>query len=339
MTAQRQTYVYITLSGEDRLCVFALNPLTGALGQRRVVNIPGGPAPLAVDPQQRTLFVGRRGDRCINSYMINRADGSLTLINSIALDTDPCYLAVDRSGRFLLSAYYRAGKVAVHQVDEYGVLGGLVCSVNTAPHAHCILPDATNRFVFVPHTLDANTIYQFFFNAETGVLTPNQPLRLGAAPGQGPRHYVYHPRLPRLYVSNENGSSVSVYDLHEPWGTLAALQTLSTLPPRWSDGNTCAQIHIHPSGDFLYVSNRGHDSIACFAVDPHTGLLSEIALCPTERTPRAFGISPNGAYMLVAGQDSGRVAVYSIDADTGDLDLLHTYLIGERPLWVLALTL
>lgn len=339
MTVGRQTYVYITLSGEDRLCIFALNSLTGALGQRRIVNIAGSPAPLAVDPNQRTLYVGRRGDCVINSYMINRNDGALTLINEASLDADPCYLSVDRSGRWLFAAYYRAGKVTVHALNEYGAIGKLVCSINTAPHAHCIHADASNRYVFVPHTLDANMICQFRFDAETGQLTPNQPLRLGAAPGQGPRHYVYHPRLPRVYVSNENGSSVSVYDLHLGFGTLAVIQTLSTLPTGWTGENTCAQIHLHPSGDFLYVSNRGHDSIACYEVDSQSGLLTEIGLCATERTPRVFNITPGGAHMLVAGQDSGRVAVYSIDADVGTLDLLHTYAIGERPLWITTLAM
>ncbi|MCB0116950.1 MAG: lactonase family protein [Caldilineaceae bacterium] len=338
MTAQRPTYVYISLSGEDRLCIFRLNPLTGALGQRRIVNVPGGPAPLAVDAEQRTLYVGRRQDRAISSYMINRADGSLTLINEAILDADPCYLSVDRSGRFLFAAYYRAGKVTVHQLDEYGAIGAQVSRVSTAPHAHCVQPDRTNRFVFVPHTMDANAIYQFQFDAESGALTPNQPAQISVAPGQGPRHYVYHPHLPRVYVSNENGNTVTVFDLNQTTGTLAVLQTLSTLPPHWQGTNTVAQIHLHPSGDFLYVSNRGHDSIAGYFVDSTTGLLSEISLCATERTPRVFGISPDGAYLLVAGQDSGRVAVYAIDADIGELDLLHTYPIGERPLWVLALT-
>ncbi len=339
MTASPQVYVYITLSGEDKLSIFTLDSATGALDHRRDVPIPGGPAPLAADPSRRTLYVARRSARMLSSYAINGKDGDLLLINEAPLSADPCYLAVDRSGRRLLSAYYGAGKVTVHALDDHGAIGKLLCEVETAPHAHCIHPDAGNRFVFVPHTLEANAIYQFLFDAESGQLTPNRPLRLSAGPGHGPRHYVYHPHLPRLYFSNENGSSVSVYDLDVEQGTLVPLQTLSTLPAGWVGDNTCAQIHLHPSGNSLYVSNRGHDSIACYAVDAVDGLLSEVGIVSSERVPRVFGLSPDGAFLMAAGQDSGRLAVYRVNATSGALDPLHVYPIGERPLWVLALHL
>jgi 6-phosphogluconolactonase len=157
--------------------------------------------------------------------------------------------------------------------------------------------------------------------------------------GQGPRHYCYHPTLDCVYFDNEQASSVTAYHLNPATGTLASFQTLSTLPADFEGQNTCAQIHITPSGKYLYAANRGHDSVACFVVDMASGRLTGLGQQPSEPIPRTFGIDPQGRYLFAAGQGSGRLAAYRIDAQTGALQPLETYEVGKRPMWVMVLKL
>jgi 6-phosphogluconolactonase len=327
-------YLYLSLAGEDKVLIFDQNATSGELTNRREVATPGGPGPLATDPEERLLYVGLRGSSTIAAYQRNREDGGLASLNSAALDADPCYLATDRHGRFLFAAYYGAGKVTVHALGEDGSIGELVCSVATAGHAHCIQADRSNRFVFVPHTCPANMIFQFRYDENTGMLTANEPAQVTAGAGEGPRHFVFHPTKDWVYVSNEDNSSAGAYTFDPEQGTLSAFQILSTLPDSFTGSNTCAQIHMDPSGRFLYISNRGHDSIACFAVDEETGRLTAIGQAPSEATPRVFGLDPAGNHLYAAGQASGRLAAYRIDSASGSLEPIAVYDVGERPMWV-----
>lgn len=330
---------YMAIGGEDKLLYFALDPNDGGLTAQAEVKLAGAPGPLAVDPMQRFLYVGLRSTCQLISFQIEPATGRLLPFGeAVALDTDPCYLSTDRTGRFLLAAYYRGGKATVHALNQDGSIGDqAVCTVNTMPYAHCIRTDPSNRFAFLPHVAASNTIFQFYFDAATGQLTPNTPAQVTPVPGTGPRHYVYHPSRDIVYFSNEQGSSVTGYHLSDR-GTLTPFQTLSTLPADFTGSNTCAKIAIDPAGRFLYVSNRGHDSIACFAVD-HTGLLTARGQQPTEPTPRAFGLDLTGNFLYASGQGSGKVTAYRIDQARGSLSPLTTYTIGERPMWVMTLAL
>jgi 6-phosphogluconolactonase len=247
---------------------------------------------------------------------------------------------LDQTRRFLFSAYYFDGLVAVHPIDENGAAGGPPVEWrSTAVKAHCFRTDPSNRYAFVPHTGESNFIAQFKFDGETGALTPNDPPRVEADEGAGPRHFLFHPDKDVVYFSNEQGGSVTAYRFDPSAGTLAAFQTVSTLPEGFTEHNHCAQINITPSGRFLYVSNRGHDSIACFAIDGDTGELTALGQQPTEQRPRAFTVDPTGNFLLAAGQESGRLASYRIDAETGKLEPLKIYDIGDNPAWVLALAL
>lgn len=331
-------YLYVALAGEDKLLIFDQDPVQGRLMNRREVVTPGGPGPLAVDPRQRFLYAGLRGSRQIATFHIDAGSGGLEPIGSVSLDADPCYLATDGSGRYLLAAYYGAGQATVHAIGVDGAVAQQTSANPTAEHAHCIQTDRSNRFAFVPHTLAPNVIFQFRFDEKTGALSPNTPPTVSGEAGAGPRHYVFHPMQDWVYVSNENGSSVTAYRFDPDRGTLSAFQTLSTLPAAWEGKNTCAQIHVHPSGRYLYVSNRGHDSIACFAVDEDTGELTELGQRSTEPVPRVFGLDPGGKFLYVAGQASGRLAAYRIDPETGLLDPHQVYAAGERPMWVKVLS-
>ena len=329
-------YVYISVAAENKILIFKMEPETGKLLFQEGVELGGAPGPLAVDPNRELLYAGIRSNREISSFRIDQSTGSLSLIGTVSLDADPCYLSTDRRGNFLLSAYYGAGVAAVHPIGKDGAVGSPPIEWrSTAERAHCIRTAPSNQFVFVPHTAGPNLIFQFKFDENTGALTPNAVPKVIPEEGAGPRHFCFHPSKDILYFSNEQGCSVTAYHFDTSAGTLAPFQTISTLPDDFDGDNSCAQIHITPNGKFLYVSNRGHDSIAGFSIDSGTGRLISIGQQQTEAIPRAFTIDPTGNFLFAGGQASGRLASYRIDPQTGALSPLDTYTIGKQSLWVL----
>lgn len=329
--------MYVTLQGDDKMLKFTMNPDSGQLTPQGEMVVPGGPALLAIDPAQRFLYVGRRGDCEVSSYRIAPQTGDLTLLGTVGLETDPCYMATDRSGRFLLSAYYEGQTAAVHPIGDDGVAYGPPIEWrHTARGAHAFQTDPSNRYAFVPHIAGRgpNEIWQFKFDAETGRLTPNTPPKVQPAQPDGPRHFCFHPHRDILYVSNEQGCSVTAYHFDTAAGTLSPLQTVSTLPEDYDGANSCAQIGITPSGKFLHAPNRGHNSMACFSVDADSGQLTPVGRVPTEPVPRAFCIDPTGHFLYSAGLESGRLAAFRIDQHAGTLTPLEVYTVGDRPMWV-----
>ena len=179
-----------------------------------------------------------------------------------------------------------------------------------------------------------NAIFQYRFDAASGRLTANQPPTVEPAGADGPRHFCFHPDRDIVYVSNEQGGSVSLYDFDAGAGTLSPRQTVSTLPDDWSGDNMCSQIQITPDGRHLYAPNRGHDSIAQFSVDPDDGSLTVLGQVPAEPVPRAFAIDPAGRFLISAGLRSGRLATYRIDGASGHLERIATDDVGKAPMWV-----
>jgi len=330
-------HVYVSVSGEGRIARYAMDAESGALKPRDDVAAPGRPAPIVIDPDRRFLYVARRDDLRITSFAIDGASGDLREIGSIPIEIDPCYMATDRSGKYLLSAYYIGERAAVHAIGGDGAVADPPVEWrHTGRGAHCMRTDRQNRFVFVPH-IDgnggSNAIFQFRFDAANGRLTPNDPAQVAQDPAIGPRHYCFHPNKDLLYFSNEQGSSVSTYAFDADAGTLTARQTVTTLPEGWSGANKCAQLHMTPDGRFLYAPNRGHDSIAEFAVDPNSGLLSPLGRVEAEAVPRVFAIDPAGRFLLSAGFESGRLATYRI-GDDGRLARIATRDVAAAPMWV-----
>ena len=334
-----QTHVYLSIAGENRIAIYTFDVSAGSIEFQENISVSGSPGPLTLSPCGNYLYAGLRSSREIASFRIDEETRHLSHLRTVQLDADTCYIATDKTGNFLLSAYYGAGKVTVHAIgDDKTVQGEPLQTVETDIHAHCVETDASNRYAFVPHTVPRNAIYQFQFDEKTGALTQNPVGNLNPGAPIGPRHFCFHPTKPILYFSNEQGSSVSAYALQEDEhpGILMDLQDdLSTLPADFAEDNTCAQIHIDPQGTFLYVSNRGHDSIAGFAIDEENGKLSALGHQRTEPTPRVFNIDGTGNYLFVGGQGSGRLATYRINRDTGGLSSLTTYAVGENPMWVL----
>ena len=329
--------MYITLAEEDRIARYEVDAGTGALAHIADTATAARPAPLAVNPTGDRLYVGCRDEIAISTYSIGDG-GALAHIGDVAVDNDPCYLATDKGGRFLLSAYYEGGRCAVHAIGDDGAADSPPVEwLATDKGAHSMQTDPANRFAFVPHISGGNgpnAIFQFRFDAETGHITPNSPARVTPDAELGPRHFCFHPHKGILYFSDEQGCSVTAYNFDAENGTLSAFQTTSTLPDGYEGQNSCSQIQIAPSGEFLYAPNRGHNSIACFSVDAHSGALTPIGHAPSEAVPRAFSIDPTGQYLYAAGLDTGKLAAYRIE-DDGTLARFATYDVGEGPMWVL----
>jgi 6-phosphogluconolactonase len=333
------TFVYVSIAAEKRIAVYRLDNETGKLTHRSDCKIEDGePGALTVDPDKRFLLAAIRSTGKLASFHIEHATGRLTHLNTVPAGPDPAQLATDRSGRYLLTAYYVAAKVTIHALGKDGRLSDRpLQSIATAEKAHAIVPDPSNRFVFVPHT-GPDVIFQFRFDARTGRLSANEPAKLPTPKGTGPRHLVFHPSKPIAYVANEQGGSVTAYALDPKAGTLKPLQTVSTLPAEFRGTNACAEIRVHPSGKFLYVANRGHDSIAAFTL-ADDGRVSALGQEPTEKTPRSFDLDPSGKYLFAAGESSGKLAAYGIDTSSGQLKRRETCEDGKMPWWVLAVDL
>jgi 6-phosphogluconolactonase len=343
--------LYVCAQDDNKITAFTMDADTGQLTPQAELPVAGGPSVMAISPDRRTLYVGQRTGEAISSFRIDPGTGGLSLLGSISQAHAPTFLAPDCAGRYLLSAYYQGGGVAVYHLGADGSVGlPSLDWLATATGAHAIQTDPSNRFAFVPHIAriqdnvleppkdnpGPNVIMQFRFDADSGRLTANSPFRVEPAERLGPRHYCFHPTQNLVYFSNEQGCSVTGYRLDPASGTLTAAQTISTLPDGYTARNTCSQIHLTPSGRFLYVGNRGHNSIAGFAVDSATGRLTAIGRVSTEAVPSAFGLDPAGRFVFAAGTASGRLAAYRINQDTGALTPLTTYAVGQRPGAVLA---
>ena len=331
-------YVYISVSGDNKIAVFAMDRDSGKLTHKEDVQLDAGPGPLALHPSKPMLYAVLGGNKELISLGINPSSGSLSPTGSIELQEGPAMISTDRKGGYLMAAYYGGGAVSVHPIDGDGVVGDPPVQpwLATAARAHYIEADASNKFVFVPHVMPGNAIYQFHFDENSGQLTANEP-HFAAEEGEGPRHFCFHPNQRFIYSANENGSTVTAYHFDNTEGKLAALQTVSTLPPEGyvpgEETNSCAQIRIAPNGKFLYAPNRGHNSVACFRID-ESGSLSTIGYTPIERHTRGTAMDPDGKFFYTTGVRSGRLASFSISQQTGALEPLENFALGQAPMWV-----
>ena len=342
--------MYVSLQGDNQIARFVMDTDTGALESRSSVAVSGGPAPMTFNPSLSVLYVGRRDGLELSSYAIDQQTGDLTETGSVGLGGEPCYLSTDHTGRYVLSAYYQVGHCAVHPIDGSGAVGGEATEwLETGSGAHCFQTDPSNRYAFLPHIDNGsagiarlpverqnalNSIYQYKFDAATGRLTPNSPLVVPQDDAIGPRHYRFHPTKDLVYVSNEQGGSVTVYGLDTDNGTLSALQTITTLPVDYVGRISCSQIQIHPSGTHLYVGNRGHTSIASFSIDNSTGMLTATGWESVDPIPRAFSLDPTGNFLFVTGLESGNLITFRVDQQSGGLTRLASQYLGSLPMWV-----
>ncbi len=273
----------------------------------------------------------------VSAYAIDRSSGKLTLLNQVPSGgADPCFVTFDKTGKYLLVANYTGGSVAVFPIGADGKLGaasateqhqghGVVEERQEGPHAHWIATSPDNRYA-LEVDLGTDEVLVDKFDASGGTLTPNDPPYTNVEPGAGPRHLAFSPNGKFVYLTNELGSTVTVFSYDAAAGTLEAKQTIGTLPGDYTGPNSTAEIVVHPSGKFLYVSNRGRDSIAVFGIAAKTGLLTSIGDFLTRgKTPRNFVIDSSGHFLLVANQESNDIEVFRIDAGSGALEFT-----GER---------
>lgn len=296
------------------------------------------PSFLAVDERRRYLYAvnevtefAGRPSGAVSAFSIDQETGSLRFLNQQpSLGGAPCYVSVARGGRFVLVANYVGGNVSVLPVRRNGTLGkatdvvqhqgaGPNAERQEAPHAHSVVLDHANRFAFAAD-LGTDKIMAYRFDARLGKLKPNAPRWFQSKAGAGPRHFTFHPDGRHAYAINELDSTITSFSYEQAPGQLKEAQTVSALPLGFSGANTCADVHIAPSGKFLYGSNRGHDSIVVFEIERNTGKLRYVEHVSTGgKTPRNFTIDPTGGFLLVANQNSDRIVGFRVDPATGRL--------------------
>ncbi|HUE05340.1 MAG TPA: lactonase family protein [Bryobacteraceae bacterium] len=327
-----------TDKGSKGIYVCRFRPSSGKLTAVELAAETPNPSFLAVDPASRYLFAANEtGDfqgaktGSVSSFVIDRHSGKLRALNTVASHgTDPCHLTVDKAGTHVLVANYSSGSVAVLPVKADGMLGEasdvkqhLGSSVDPErqkePHAHNVILTPDNRFAVVADLgLDKLLVYRF--DPAAGTLTPNDPPYGSVKPGSGPRHIALHPNGRYAYVISEMGNTITAFDWDGERGSFNELQSVRTLPKDFKGENTTAEIAIHPSGRFLYGSNRGHDSIAVYAIDPANGKLTFVEDVATlGKEPRNFALDPTGAYLFAANQNSNTVVVFRINPKNGRL--------------------
>jgi len=332
-------YVGPYTRGESKgIYAYRFQPSTGKVTPLGLAVATPNPSFVAVHPNRRYLyavseignFEGKRSG-AVSAFSIDAKTGKLTLLNTVPSGGGgPCHLIVDKTGKTLLVANYGGGSVASFPVKADGSLGEAASffqhtgsSVNPkrqqGPRAHSTTISPDNRFAFFSDLgLDEVTIYKL--DAATSKMEPNDPPYVKVKPGSGPRHFTFHPNGRFGYVVNEMGSSVTAFSYDPAKGALTEIQMVSTLPSDFTGENNDAEIEVHPSGKFLYASNRGHDSIAVFSVDPKKGTLTRLELVPSGgKIPRNFAIAPEGKYLFAANQDSDNIVQFKIDQASGKL--------------------
>ena len=274
------------------------------------------------------------------SLTLDPQSHALTHINSQSTEGfSPCYVSIDPSGGYLLTANYGSGNLCVLPIIEEGRLGPATDDVQfhgsgpherqEGPHAHMVMPQG--RFIFAVD-LGSDRIYVYRLDLDKGKLIPADPPWVQLEPGTGPRHLAFHPNDRFAYVVGELNSTVTSLRIDSEHGLLQAQQTLSTLPDGYSGNNLSAEIQVAPSGKFVYASNRGHDSIVIYAVDQDTGRLSIVDYEATRGNfPRHFTIDPSGTLLLVANQNSDTVAIFKMDALSGELRVIKQMIETPTP--------
>ena len=301
------------------------------------------PSFLAVHPNGRFLYapIEHEGDdppgvdNAVCAFAIDRTTGGLRFINKVSsCGEGPNHISLDHTGRTLLVANFRNGTVAALGIEVDGRLseatsihrhtGSSVHPVRQlGPHAHFICPSPDNRFV-VAVDLGTDRVVHYRFDGQRRLLSQHKPPFTRLAPGAQPRHLAFHPTGRYAYVNGEASSKVYVFEHDEEKGTLIEIQQVSSLPAGFTATSTTAEIGTDRDGRFLYVTNRGHDSVAVFAIDA-SGRLTFVEHAPTNgQTPRHFALDPSGRFLLVGNQNSHTLLIYIVDRDTGRLTPLQT---------------
>lgn len=331
----------------EGIYIYQLDSLRGRLQPSGALDGGGNPSFLAMHSNERFLYAANElKESMVSAFAIAPFGGGLKKINQQPTHgQDACYVTVSPSGRWLLAANYSSGSLSVFPILADGSLREMVDLVQHtgsgpnprrqgAAHAHSVRFDPSGRFV-VAADLGIDRILVYQLDKDTGKLTPYDPDGIATRPGAGPRHMVFRANGRTLYVANELDNTVAAYTWDAFAGKLTPGEVLPTLPADFHGESTVADIHLSPTGSFLYVSNRGHDSLACYQVDGPSGALTPAGIYPSGgKTPRNFAISPDGRFLLSANQDSNNLVVYAIAVD-GSLTPTGTEVTIPSPVCVL----
>jgi 6-phosphogluconolactonase len=333
---------YTNKTASKGIYAYLFDPGIGKLSPLGVAAESEDPSFLAVHPSGKYLYAvnetdhfGAQKSGAVSFFAIDPKTGKLALLNRASTQgAGPCYISLDKTGKFVLVANYDGGSIAVFPIREDGSLAPASAFVRHSgssinkerqegPHAHWIGTSPDNRFALAAD-LGLDKILVYRFNAAKGTLAPNTPPFDKLNPGAGPRHFAFHPNGKFAYVLTEMGSSVTAFAYKASNGSLSPLQTVSTLSilrKDYSGPKEAAEIAVHPSGKFLYASNRaGIDTISAFSIDPVKGTLHLKDEYPTMgKTPRNFSIDPTGKFLLAANQESNNIVIFRIDSTTGAL--------------------
>jgi 6-phosphogluconolactonase len=329
---------YTRRTRREGIYIYRQDLATGQLNPAGVAQVPDSPAFVVLHPTGRYLYAvsevssfGGEPAGGVKAFSVDAQSGALTLLNQQSSGgPGPCHVSVDKTGRYLLVANYSGGSVAMLPINEDGSLepasdfhqhqgSGSDPRRQEGPHAHSIWPDPDNRYALVPD-LGMDKVMVYKLDLDHGKLVPNDVPWATLHPGAGPRHLAFHPNGKWVYVINELDSTMTVFSYDAPRGVLTEVEHLSTLPAWWKGQSWCADVHVHPSGKFVYGSNRGYDSIVVFAIDEATGKLTTVDYAYTVgEYPRNFGLDPSGSYLVAANQNTDNVLVYKIDQATGKL--------------------
>ena len=330
---------YTTKQESKGIYGYRFNATTGKLTEIGLAAESTDPSFVAIHPNGKYLYAVNEVDNfngqktgAISAFTIDHKTGKLTFLNQVSTHgAGPCYVSLDKTGRWVLVANYDGGSVGTFEVEADGSLSlikGFVqhsgSSVDKqrqeSAHAHWIEVSPDNRFALAAD-LGLDDVLVYKLDPVTGTLAPNAPPYVQVKPGSGPRHFAFHPNGKFGYVLTEMATTVTAFSWNPTKGSLTAIQTEPTLPKDYAGPTEAAEIAVHPSGKFLYASNRaGIDTITIFSIDPAKGTLKETGRVSTKgRTPRNFAIDPTGAYLLAANQESANVVVFRIDQATGAL--------------------
>jgi len=312
--------------------VYSMDRTSGIWTHVQLVKDLVNPSWLALDQQQRVLYSAHGDGEVVTALSIDRSTGRLKMLGQQATGgKNGVRIAVDSTNKFLVCANYSSGTVAVLPIAPDGSLGPLTDLVSltgtpgphrteqSSPHPHDVPFDRSGRFVVVPDK-GLDKVFVFKLDTTRGKLVPSDAPFATSRPGAGPRHVDFHPSKPNAYAINELDSTITTYRFDGASGELKALQVITTLPPSFTGNNTTSEIAVAPSGRFVYGSNRGHDSIAVFAVDAGTGVLTPVDWEPTQgKTPRFFTLDPSGRYLYAANQDSDTIVCFRVDPGSGKL--------------------
>ena len=345
----KTSHVYIATQNPEKMGITLaeFDSATGTLTAPAMAIETRDPAHFTLSADGRHLYMCNTGTPGgVSAFAVDRKSGALTFQNYIeSRGRGPSYVSVDATGKFVLDANYGGGYVEVLSLRKDGSLDAQVSFVQhtgssvhpqrqNKPYAHWLRTDPSNRYALAAD-LGTDQIVVYRFDAATGRLTPNNPAAATVAPGSGPRHLAYHPNGRWIYAVQELANEVFAFNWDSGKGVLTQFQAVKTLADTFKDPSTAAEIAVRADGKFLYVTNRGEDSVVVYAIDAKSGELSFRQRVPSGgKVPRYFSLDPSNQWLLVANQEGGNVVVFRVDRESGELSPNGAPVALPRPMGV-----